>query len=83
MPESPENDFDKIIESAKAVATETGAKGNVESQIQPLAFGLKEIHILAMYEMTDDFDSDSVAKKMNEIENVDSAEVLKMDLALG
>lgn len=82
-PESPDTEVDSIIEKAKKIATETGAKGNVAHEIKPIAFGLKEIMILGMYEMKDDFNSESVANKMSEIEGVSEAEVANVDLAMG
>jgi len=83
MPTSPEVDVDTIVEQAKSIATETGAKGNVAHEVKPIAFGLKEIIIIGMYEMTDNFASDSIAEKMSEIEDVNTAEVLNVDLAMG
>jgi elongation factor 1-beta len=83
MPESPEVDFDAIVERAKSIATQTGAKGNVAHEVKPIAFGLKEIIIIGMYEMTDDFSSDNVAEKMSGIEGVSDAEVQNVDLAMG
>jgi len=83
MPASPDVDCDAIVEKAKAIATETGAKGNVAHEIKPIAFGLKEITVIGMYEMNDDFASDSVADKMAEIEGVSNAEVASVDLAMG
>jgi len=83
MPESPEVDCEAIVEKAKAIATETGAKGNVAHEIKPLAFGLKEITVIGMYEMTEDFASDPIADKIAEIEGVNSAEVANIDLAMG
>lgn len=83
MPASPDVDCDAIVEKAKAIATETGAKGNVAHEIKLIAFGLKEITIIGMYEMSDDFASDPIADKMSEIEGVNSAEVANIDLAMG
>jgi translation elongation factor aEF-1 beta len=83
MPTSPDVDCDSIVEKAKAIATETGAKGNVAHEVKPIAFGLKEIIIIGMYEMSEDFASDSVADKMSEIEGVSNAEVQNVDLAMG
>lgn len=83
MPESPEVDFDAIVKKAKEIATETGAKGNVADEIKPIAFGLKQINILGMYEMSDDFESEKVANKMKDIEGVSTAEVANVDLAMG
>ena len=83
MPTSPEVDCEVIVEKAKAIAKETGAKGSVAHEIKPLAFGLKEITVIGMYEMTDDFASDSIADKIGGIEGVSNAEVANIDLAMG
>lgn len=83
MPESPETDLDAIAIKAKEIAKEAGAKGDMQTQINPIAFGLKELLVLAMYEVSDDLNSDGIANKMSELEGVNSAEVSKMDLAMG
>lgn len=83
MPESPEVDFDSILEQAKEIATQTGAKGNVAHEVNPIAFGLKEVIVIGMYEMAEDFSSDKIAEKMSEIKGVSDAEVLAVDLAMG
>ena len=82
MPESPEVDLEPIKEQAKAIAQENGAIGEMQVKEDPIAFGLKAVLVLAMYEVGDN-DFDGMAAKMAEIENVQSAEVAKMDLALG
>lgn len=82
-PDSPEADFEGIQKQAEAIAKEMGAKGDMVAKIEPLAFGLKRIVIMAMYEMNDDTDFDSISGKMAEIEGVSNAEVAKMDLAMG
>jgi translation elongation factor EF-1beta len=48
----------------------------------PIAFGLKAVLVLGMYEVVG-ADFDGTAAKMGEIENVQSSEIAKMDLALG
>ncbi|NQV91600.1 elongation factor 1-beta, partial [Candidatus Woesearchaeota archaeon] len=48
----------------------------------PIAFGLKAVLVLGMYEV-EGSDFEKIAEKMQEIENVQSAEIAKMDLALG
>jgi len=83
MAESPDSDFNSIAEKASVIAKENGAKGELRTEINPLAFGLKEINILGMYEVSDDADFDAIANKMAEIEQVQSAEVASMDLAMG
>lgn len=83
MPESPEVEFAPIVEKALQIAKEFGAKGELRTREEPLAFGLKSIKVMAMYLVTDDLDTDSIAEKMQELEGVQSAEVEKFDLAMG
>jgi translation elongation factor aEF-1 beta len=83
MPESPESDFEGIKTKAEAIAKEHGAKGEMISKIEPLAFGLQKVIIMAMYEMNDDMDFDSISGAMAKIEGVSNASVAKMDLAMG
>jgi len=82
MPESPEVDLEPIKEEAKRIAQEAGAIGEMQVKEEPIAFGLKAVLVLAMYEV-EGSDFDGIAAKMQELENVQSAEIAKMDLALG
>ena len=82
MPESPDVDLEPIKEKAKAIAKENGALGEMLIKEEPIAYGLIAVLVLAMYNVeTADFDA--IAAKMGEIPDVQSAEVAKMDLALG
>ncbi|MFA6461309.1 MAG: hypothetical protein WCV90_03510 [Candidatus Woesearchaeota archaeon] len=82
MPESPETDRKAISEKALAIAKENGAIGQMQSKEDPIGFGLVAVLILGMYDVnTSDFEA--IALKMKEIPGVESAEVAKMDLALG
>ncbi|MFP4523292.1 MAG: hypothetical protein ACOCQQ_02725 [Candidatus Nanoarchaeia archaeon] len=83
MPEGPETDVEAVKEQAIAVAQKHGAKGNVEAKIEPLAFGLKKVIIMGMYEVADDKDFDEIPKDMQSIKGVTNAKVLNMDLAMG
>jgi elongation factor 1-beta len=83
MPESPDVDLEVVKVKALEVAKGHGAKGDMQSNIEPLAFGLKQLLILGMYEVGDNKDFDEVAADMAKIEGVQSAEVDKMDLAMG
>lgn len=83
MPTSPDVDLEPIKEKAIEIAREQGAKGNMESKIEPIAFGLKKISIMGMYEVSDDKDFDLIPQEMMKIEGVQQAEVAKMDLAMG
>jgi elongation factor 1-beta len=82
MPKSPETDLEPIKNRAREIAQENGAIGEMQVKEQPIAFGLKAVLVLAMYEV-EGSDFDGIATKMGEIENVQSSEIAKMDLALG
>jgi translation elongation factor aEF-1 beta len=82
MPESPEIDLGPIKEKALEIAKENGSIGEMQAKEDPIAFGMKAVLVLAMYEV-EGGDFDGIAAKMQEIENVKSAEVAKMDLAMG
>ena len=82
MPESPETDRAKIAEEALKIAKQHGAIGQMQTKEDPIGFGIVAILVLAMYTV-DDSDFDGIAQKMAAIAEVESAEVAKMDLALG
>jgi len=82
MPESPDVDLEPIKTKALQIAEEAGSIGEMQTKIEPFAFGLKAVIVLAMYDV-DGADFDGIAQKMGQIEGVQSAEVAKMDLALG
>lgn len=83
MPESPETDIESVESAAIKVVTEAGCKGESKTQVEPLAFGLKQIKLLSMFEVKDDNDFEGIAEKLAEIEGVQSAEMLSADLAMG
>ena len=82
MPESPEVDLNSIKEKALEIARESNSIGEMQTKEEPIAFGLKALMVLAMYEV-EGADFDGIAAKMQELEGVQTAEVAKMDLALG
>ena len=82
MPESPEVDLAPIKEKALEIAKEAGSIGEMQAKEEPIAFGLKAVLVLAMYEV-EGSDFDAIAIKIGEIEEVQSSEIAKMDLALG
>ncbi len=82
MPESPDTDLEAIKLEAEGIARDEGAIGQMQVKVEPIAFGLKAVMILAMYEV-EGSDFDAIAEKMSKIEGVQNAEVAKMDLALG
>jgi elongation factor 1-beta len=82
MPESPEIDLEPIKKKAQEIAQKSGAIGQMQVKEDPIAFGLKAVLVLAMYTV-DDTNFEAIAEKMQQISGVQSAEVAKMDLALG
>lgn len=82
MPESVDVDLKPISEQALAIARKAGAIGEMQAKEEPIAFGLKAVLILAMFDVGN-ADFEGIANTMSSIEGVQSAEVAKMDLALG
>lgn len=82
MPESPDVDLEPIKEEALKIAKKAGSIGEMQAKEEPIAFGLKAVLIMAMYTV-EGSDFDGIAEKMGKIGKVQSAEVAKMDLALG
>ena len=82
MPESPEVDLETVSKKAQDIAKKAGSIGEMQVKIEPFAFGLKVVLILAMYDV-EGADFDAIAERMGLIEGVQTAEVAKMDLALG
>ncbi len=82
MPESPDVNLELVKVKAQQVVIAEGAIGQTQVKEEPIAFGLKAVLVLAMYNV-DNSDFDAIAAKMESIPGVQSAQVAKMDLALG
>lgn len=82
MPESPEVDLEPIKKQAEEIAKRQGAIGQMQVKEEPIAFGLTAVLVMAMYTV-EGSDFEKIAEKMQGIAGVQSAEVAKMDLALG
>ena len=82
MPESPHTNLNSIKKKAEAIAKAAGAIGERKIKEECIAFGLKAVIIMAMYTV-EGSDFEQISDKMSKIEGVQSAEVAKMDLALG
>ncbi|MBS3165622.1 elongation factor 1-beta [Candidatus Woesearchaeota archaeon] len=82
MPESPDVDLTPIKEQAEVIAKKHGAIGAMQVKEEPIAFGLKAVLVLVMYQV-EGSDFDAIAGEMGQIAGVQSSEVSKMDLALG
>ena len=82
MPESPDVNLEPIKEKAQKIAKKHGAIGSLVVKEEPIAFGLKAVLVLAMY-VVEGADFEKIAEEMGTIPDVQSAEIAKMDLALG
>lgn len=82
MPESPDVDLEPIKKQAEEIAKKHGAIGQMQVKEEPIAFGLTAVLVMAMYTV-EGSDFEKIAEKMQGIAGVQSAEVAKMDLALG
>ncbi|MBS3126708.1 hypothetical protein J4228_00930 [Candidatus Woesearchaeota archaeon] len=82
MPEAPDTNLELIKKEAMRMARDAGALGEMQVKEDPIAFGLKAVLVLAMYQV-EGADFDAIAEQMKDIEHVQSAEVARMDLALG
>lgn len=82
MPESPEINLDPIKKKAQEIAIRSGAWGETKVKEEPIAFGLKAVLIFGMFTV-ENSDFEKIAEEMSRIDGVQSAEVDKMDLALG
>lgn len=82
MPESPDVDLEPIKKQAEEIAKKQGAIGQLQVKEEPIAFGLTAVLVMAMYTV-EDSNFEAIAEEMQTIPGVQSAEVAKMDLALG
>ena len=82
MPEAPDTNLSTIKDKASVIAKKAGAIGEMQVKEEPIAFGLKAVVIMAMYEVQGS-DFEGIANQMSTIKGVQNAEVAKMDLALG
>ncbi len=80
MPSSPEVDFEKIKEKARKII-EKGKGKRCSFEEEPIAFGLKAI--IASFDIDEEQELEPIEKGLNEIENINSAQVVDMRRAFG
>ncbi|MGE0792810.1 MAG: hypothetical protein AB7V77_01360 [Candidatus Woesearchaeota archaeon] len=83
MPESPDVNIESLKDKLLDIAKTAGAKGEMQSKVEPIAFGLKKLIIYAMYEVSDNKDFDAICDEMAKIEGIGNAKIANMDLAMG
>tara|TARA_Y100000310_G_scaffold94756_1_gene92490 strand:+ start:89 stop:361 length:273 start_codon:yes stop_codon:yes gene_type:complete len=80
MPESPDVNLDEIQEKAKSIVEEKGGK-KPSTKTEPVAFGLNAI--LLNFAMDESLAVDDFQNPLQEIENVNSAEMIDFRRAFG
>jgi translation elongation factor aEF-1 beta len=80
MMESPDTDIEAVKQKAKELLTSLGADVGKE-EVEPVAFGLKALKLVVVAD--EDLGTDTMESKLNELENVSSAEVVDYRRALG
>jgi len=82
MPISPETDLSKIEEEAKTKIIAFAGEGDMKSEQEPVAFGLKALKILFVL-AEDKGATDDLEKDIASIEGVNSVEVTDVRRAIG
>lgn len=80
MPSSVETDLEKIKEISKAILEKNNGK-NVRFEEELIAFGLKAIIIFFIW--PEEKELESIEKSLEEIENVNSLQVLDIRRTIG
>jgi len=82
MPESPDTDLKAVQVKAEELMKEFGSKGDIKTEIEPIAFGLKALMMtLAVDESGGS--TDDLEDKLKEVDGVNSVEVTGVSRALG
>lgn len=82
MPDSPETDLHKLEREAKKEIEHFAGKGDMKVEINPIAFGLKELRIL--FVMDEKLGgTDSLEAKIAARDDVNSVEVVDVRRAIG
>ena len=82
MPESPETDLEELEKTAKDKISEKIGESEVQSEIEPVAFGLKAMKLT--FVMSEDKGSpDELETELSELEGVNSSEVIDARRAIG
>ena len=75
MPLSPEINLEEIKEKAKIMIEEKGGK-NCRFEEEAIAFGLKAI--ITIFEIPEEQEVEEIENKLEEIKNVNSAQIIDM-----
>jgi elongation factor 1-beta len=80
MPKSPNEDLEKIKEEAKKIIEDLkGTKTRFEEE--PVAFGL--VAVKAFFDLDESIELEPIENKLNDLENINSVQVVDMRRAFG
>lgn len=82
MPDSPEVDINALKEQVISVIREFVGDSEMKEEIEPVAFGLKAIKIIYVFDEAKG-NPDQVPEKIAELEHVNSAEITDVRRAIG
>ena len=82
MPESPDTDLSKITEEAKAKITSFAGEGDMKTEEEPIAFGLKALKILFVMDESKG-STEELEKDISSLDGVNSVEVVDVRRAVG
>lgn len=82
MPESPETNLDKIATETEEKITGFAGEGETKKEIEPVAFGLKALKIIFVMD-EEKGSTESLEKEIQELEGVNSVEVIDVRRAIG
>lgn len=82
MPESPETDLQSLAEEAKARILRYAGKTEYKVEEEPVAFGLKAVKITFTADESKG-STEELEKSINDIESVNSCEVVDVRRAIG
>ena len=82
MPTSPDTDLDALEAAAKKEIANFAGEGETKTEIEPVAFGLKAVKIIFVTD-EEKGSPDPVAEKLEERDDVNSAEIVDVRRALG
>ena len=82
MPESPEIDMNSLAEQIKSKITEYAGEGEIKTEEEPIAFGLKALKATFVAD-EEKGSTDSLEENIKDIEGVNSCEVVDVRRAIG
>ena len=81
MPENPEINLEIIKKEVKEIVINKAGKGDMKTEIVPVAFGLNSLNVI--FVMDESNKLDPIEDSIKEVEGVNSVEVIDVRRAIG